>query len=127
MKIFECFKLSRELIDETEFVKVYKLICEEKEYKIILTKWSANKHTVIHFIDNTVCWEQIPRLFRLAGRQYGDKIPIYKFTDKPVNTIFVLKGIPLADEGLDDGIFRSRKKYDENFVKCMTYKKFKEM
>ena len=127
MKIFECFKRSKELIDETEFVKVYKLLCEEKEYKIIITKRVANKHTIIHFIDNTVCWEQIPRLPRLAGRQYGDKIPIYKFTDKPVNTIFVLKGIPLADEGLDDGIFKSLKKYDENFVNCMTYKKFKEM
>jgi len=105
MKIFECFKRSKELIDETEFVKVYKLIYGEKDYKIIITKRAANKHTVIHFINNMVCWEQIPRLFRLAGRQYGDKIPIYKFTDKPVNTIFVLKGIPLADEGLDDGIF----------------------
>lgn len=127
MKIFECFKRSKELIDETEFVKVYKLIYGEKDYKIIITKRAANKHTVIHFINNTVCWEQIPRLPRLAGRQYGDKIPIYKFTDKPVNTIFVLKGILLADEGLDDGIFRSIKKYDENYVNCMTYKKFKEM
>ena len=127
MKIFECFKLSKERIEETAFVKVYKLLCEEKEYKIIITKRTANRHTIIHFIDNTVCWEQIPRLPRLAGRQYGDKIPIYKFDGKILNTIFVIKGTPLRDEGLDDGFFRSPKKYDENFVNCMTYKRFKQM
>lgn len=127
MKIFECFKRSKELIDETEFVKVYKLIYGEKDYKIIITKRAANKHTVIHFIDNTVCWEQIPRFPRLAGRQYGDKIPIYKFDGKIFNTIFVIKGAPLVDRGLDDGFFRSPKKYNENFVNCMTYKRFKQM
>lgn len=127
MKIFECFKLSKELINETEFVKIYKLICEEKEYKIIITKRAANKYTIIHFIDNTVFWEQIPRLPRLAGRQYGDKIPIYKFEGKILNTIFVIKGTPLGDKGLDDGFFRSLKNYNENFVNCMTYKQFKQM
>ena len=127
MKIFECFKLSKKLVNETAFVKVYQLICEEKEYKIIITKRAANKHTIIHFIDNTVFWEQIPRLPRLAGRQYGDKIPIYKFDGQILNTIFVIKGTPLGEEGLDDGIFRSPKKYDENFVNCMTYKRFKKM
>lgn len=127
MKIFECFKLSKKLVNETEFVKVYQLICEEKEYEIIITKRVANKRTIIHFIDNTVCWEQIPRLPRLAGRQYGDKIPIYKFDGKILNTIFVIKGTPLGDDGLDDGVFRSPKKYNENFVNCMTYKRFKQM
>ena len=100
MKIFDDFKRSKELIDETDFVKIYKLVCDEKEYKIILTKRIANKRTVIHFVDRTILWEQTPWFPRLAGRYYGDKIPIYKFTDKPVNTIFVLKGVPLADEGL---------------------------
>ena len=127
MKRFECFKRSKELIDVTDFVKIYKLVCDEKEYQIILTKRIANKRTVIHFIDHTILWEQTPWLPRLAGRYYGDKIPIYKFTDKPVNTIFVLKGAPLADEGLDDGIFRSPKRYDENYVNCMTYKRFRKM
>ena len=127
MKIFECFKLSKELIDETASVKVYKLLCEEKEYKIIITKRVANKHTIIHFIDNTVCWEQIPRIPRLVGRQYGDKIPIYKFEGKILNTIFVIKGTPLGEVGLDDGFFRSPKNYNENFVNYMTYKKFKQM
>ncbi len=129
MKIFECFKLSKELIDETEFVKVYKLVYDEKEYKIIITKRFANKHTIIYFIDSTIYWEQIPIIIRGSGYVPGrDRIPIYKFdSGKVLNTLFIVKGTPLGDEGLDNGIFRSSKKYDENYVNCISYKKFKGM
>lgn len=127
MKLFDSFKSSKELIDQTEFVNVFSVKCDDKEYTIIIPRKIANKKTIIHFIDNTIYWEQIPRFPRLAGRQYGDRIPIYKFDEKVLNTLFVLKGNPLGDEGLDNGIFRSLKKSDENFVNCMTYKKFKEM
>ena len=100
----------------------------KKSIQSLFLKKRANSKTIINFVDNTICWEQIPRFPRLAGRQYGDRIPIYKFDDnKFLNTIFVLKGVPLGDEGLDNGIFRSSKKYDENYVNCITYKKFKEM
>ena len=94
---------------EKGFVKSLKY--EEKEYTIIIPKKRANNKTIIHFIDNTICWEQIPRFPKLAGKQYGDRIPIYKFDAKVLNTLFVLKGNPLGDEGLDNGIFRSFKKY----------------
>ena len=127
MKLFNSFKLNKELIIKTEFVNVYSVKCDEKEYTIIIPKKVANKYTIIHFIDNTICWEQVPRFPKLAGRRYGNKIPIYKFDGKILNTIFVFKGNPGGDEGLDNGIFRSSKKYDENFVNCITYKKFKEM
>ena len=128
MKLFNSFKANKELINQTEFVNVYSVKCDEKNYTIIIPRKIANNKTIIHFIDNTICWEQIPRFPRLAGRQYGDRIPIYKFDDeKCLNTIFVVKGTPLGDEGLDNGIFRSSKKYDENYVNCITYKKFKEM
>ena len=128
MKLFNSFKINKELINQTEFVNVYSVKSDGKEYTIIIPKKRANNKTIIHFVDNTICWEQIPRFPRLAGRQYGDRIPIYKFDDnKFLNTIFVLKGVPLGDVGLDNGIFRSSKKYDENYVNCITYKKFKEM
>ena len=127
MNLFNSFKSNKELIIQTEFVNVYSVKCDEKEYIIIIPRKVANRHTIIHFIDNTISWEQVPRFWRLAGRRYGDKIPIYKFDGKISNTIFVLKGNPGGDEGLDDGIFRSSKKYDENFVNCITYKKFKSM
>ncbi|MBR5451756.1 MAG: hypothetical protein IKV36_02045 [Clostridia bacterium] len=128
MKLFNSFKINKELINQTEFVNVYSVKSDEKEYTIIIPKKRANNKTIIHFVDNTICWEQIPRFPRLAGRQYGERIPIYKFDDnKFLNTIFVLKGVPLGDDGLDNGIFRSSKKYDENYVNCITYKRFKKM
>jgi hypothetical protein len=128
MKLFNSFKENKELINETEFVNVYSVKCDAKEYTIIIPKKRANNQTIIYFSDNTIYWEQVPRFPRLSGRQYGDRIPIYKFDgEKCLNTIFVVKGTPLGDEGLDNGIFRSSKKYDENYVNCITYKKFKEM
>ncbi len=128
MKIFDCFKLSKELIGETEFVNVYSVKCDEKEYTIIIPKKRANKKTIIYFMDSTIYWEQIPIIIRGSGYIPGkDRIPIYKFDGKVLNTLFVVKGMPGEDEGLDNGIFRSPKRYDENFVNCMTYKKFKKM
>ena len=127
MKLFNSFKENKELINETEFVNVYSVKCDAKEYTIIIPKKRANNQTIIYFIDNTIYWEQVPRFPKLAGNN-GDRIPIYKFYDeKCLNTIFVVKGTPLGDEGLDNGIFRSSKKYDENYVNCINYKKFKEM
>ena len=127
MKLFNSFKTNKELINQTEFVNVYSVKCDDKACTIIIPRKIANKNTIIHFIDNTIYWEQVPRFPRLAGKQYGDRIPIYKFDEKVLNTIFVLKGNPLGDEGLDNGIFKSFKKYDENCVNCITYKKFKEI
>ncbi len=127
MKLFNSFKTNKKLINETEFVNVYSVKCDEKEYIIIIPKKRANNRTIIHFINNTIYWEQIPRFPKLAGKQYGDRIPIYKFDEKVLNNIFVLKGNPLGDEGLDNGVFRSSQKHDENYVNCITYKKFKEM
>ncbi len=127
MNLFNSFKSNKKLIIQTEFVNVYSVKCDEKEYTIIIPKKVANRHTIIHFINNTISWEQTPRFPRLVG-QCGDRIPIYQFDGGEIsNTIFVLKGTPGGDEGLDNGIFRSAKKYDENFVNCMTYKKFKKM
>ena len=127
MKLYDCFKQSKQLIDETEFVKIYKFVCGEDEFKIIIAKRFANKYTILHFVNNTVYWEQLPRFYRLAGKSYGDRVPICKFDGKIVNTLFIVKGTPHGDEGLDDGIFRSPKKFDVNYINCMTYKKFKNI
>ena len=129
MKLFNSFKANKKLINLTEFVSVYSVKCDDKEYTIIIPRKIANKKTIIYFIDNTIYWEQIPIIFRGSGYVPGrDRIPIYKFhSEKVLNTLFVIKGCPLGDEGLDNGIFRSPKRYDENFVNCMTYKKFKSM
>ena len=130
MKLFNTFKENKQLINQTEFVNVYSVLHEGKEYTIIVTRKIANKLTIIKFVDNTVYWEQLPLFWRISGKGYmcGDKIPIYKFnSEKNKNTLFVVKGNPRGDEGLDNGIFRSFKKYDENCVNCITYNKFKQM
>ena len=130
MKLFNSFKTNKELINQTEFVNVYSVLHEGKEYTIIVTRKMANILTIIKFVDNTVYWEQLPLIWRFSGKGYlsGEKIPIYKFNSgKNKNTLFVVKGNPRGDEGLDSGIFRSFKKYDENCVNCITYNKFKQM
>ena len=128
MKLFDSFKTSKELISKTQFVNVYSVKCDDKEYTVIFARRIANKHKIIHFIDNTIYWEQIPRFPKFSGHLYADRIPIYKFNSGKVsNTIFVVKGTPLGDEGVDNGMCRSPRKYDENFVNCITYKRFKNM
>ena len=127
MKLFESFKTNKELLLKTPFVYVYSVICNNKEYTVVLTRKIANKRTLLYFEDNTIYWEQTPRFPRLVGL-HGEKIPICKFdTTNIANTIFVVRGTPLGDEGIDNGIFRSLKKYDENFVNCVTFRKFKQM
>lgn len=130
MKLFNSFKFNKKLNSQKPFVNVYSVLHEGKEYTIIVTRKIANKLTRIKFVDNTVYWEQLPLFWRLSGKGYmcGDKIAIYKFnSEKNINTLLVVKGNPGGDEGLDAGIFRSPKKYDENFVNVMTYKRFKNL
>lgn len=127
MILFNAFKTSKVRLFSTPFVNVYSMMVGDKEYTVILTRKIANKRKIIYFIDNTIYWEQTPRFPRLAGL-HGERVPICKFDTANIsNTLFVVKGVPLGDEGLDNGIFRSSKKYDERFVNCITYKKFKQM
>lgn len=127
MKLFESFQASKELLLKTKYIKAYSVKCNDKEYTVIITRKIANKRTSLYFIDGTVYWKQRPRFLNRAGYR-GERIAICKFdTQNVANTLFVVRGAPLHDEGLDSGIFRSTKKYDEKFVNCMTYKKFKDM
>ena len=104
MKLFNSFKENKLLINQTEFVNVYSVKCDDKVYTIIIPRERANKKTIIHFIDNTICWEQIPRFPKLAGKQYGGRIPIYKFDEKVLNTLFFFFWNSLGDVGLDKRI-----------------------
>ncbi len=128
MKIFDAFKNSRQLVEETDFLKIYKCLSENVEYRIIITKKIANKFSIIHCIDDYIAWEQVPRFWRLAGRRYGDRIPIYKF-DKTTNivSIFVVRGAPNGITGLDDGIFCCANNFDISCLNVMTYRRLKEL
>lgn len=130
MSLFHSFKLNKELSLQTPFIDVYSVMHDGEEYTIILTRMKANKRTIIQFVDNTVYWKQLPRFPRLTGMVHGEgnEITICKFnSENNKNTLLVVRGNPLGDEGLDNGIFRSPKKYDKNYVNVMTCEKFKSL
>ncbi len=121
MKIFEQFTKTKPITMETEFVKIYKLSHNNKDYEIIIPKRTANRHSIIHCIDDYIAWEQAPLFPRLVGRIRGIKTPICKFAPKKdCATIFVIKGKPNGITGLDDGIFRSALKFDKEHINVMT-------
>ena len=76
MTIYQRFKTTAPLCEETDFVKVYRVAAEDTEYKVVVTKKRANGHTVVHCENNRILWEQVPLFPRFAGRNYGDKVPI---------------------------------------------------
>ncbi len=128
MSLFERFKTDAQLCAETEFVRIYRLVTEGKEYRIILTKKRANGHTVIHCKGNRIAWEQVPLFPRFAGRNYGDKVPIYTaIPEKTCVTIFVARGKPDGFVGLDDGFFRCADHFDDRCINVMSYRRFKRL
>lgn len=128
MKLFDRFRAAKELVNETEFVKIYRCVWDGKEYRIILTKRRANRHTVIHCVNRDVAWEQVPLFPRNAGRNYGDKMPIYRYEDNAdVVQLFVVKGRPNGFVGLDNGVFCCVDRFDEGCLNVMSYRRFKNM
>lgn len=126
MPLYEYFKTTARLCEETEFVRVYRMIAEGKEYKLVLTKKKANGHTVIHCEHNHIAWEQVPLFPRSVGRNYGDKVPIHTLIpEKDCVTIFVVCGKPNGFVGLDNGKFRCANNFDERCINVMSYQRFK--
>ena len=99
-----------------------------QNYEIYFTRKRANKYSIIHCKNNTIEWEQFPILPRIIGRRYGEKEPIIRLApSKDCVRIFVIMGKPNSIIGLDDGIFRSVHKYDENYINVMSEARFKEL
>ena len=126
--LYEKFKSSKQLIDKTKYLKIYKCACEDTEYEIIITRKIAGKHTNIHLREDRILWEHVPRSPLLAGGLLGERVPIYKFVRKKgVAKIFVVKGRRAPIVGLGDGIFRTYKKIDDNGITVMMYSQFKKL
>ncbi len=131
-KLYENFnKLKNNSQNNCSFdnVNLVKFQYDGKEYEIYFTKKRANKYSFIHCKNNTVEWEQFPVLPRLLGStSYGLTTPL--ITLAPPNDcirIFVVSGKPNCISGLDEGIFRSVHKYDENYINVMSEARFKEL
>ena len=88
----------------------------------------TNKYSIIHCKNNTIEWEQFPILPRIMGRRYGIQEPIISIAPtKECVRIVVILGKPNCITGLDEGVFRSIHKYDENFINVMSETRFKEL
>lgn len=101
---------------------------DNKKYEVYFTRKRANRYSIIHCSNNAIEWEQFPVLPRIAGRRYGIREPIIKLApSKDCIRIFVIMGKPNIIIGLDEGIFRSIHKYDENCINVMSEARFKEL
>ncbi len=101
---------------------------DNKKYEIYFTRKRANKHSVIHCKNNTIEWEQLPILPRIAGRTHGTREPIISLAPtKEYVRIVVILGKPGSITGLDEGTFRSIHKYDEDYINVMSETRFKDL
>ena len=109
-------------------IGIVKFEHNNQNYKIYFTRKRANKYSIIHCKNNIIEWEQFPILPRIIGRRYGEKETIISLApSKECVRIFVIMGKPNSIIGLDDGIFRSVHKYDENYINVMSEARFKEL
>ena len=101
---------------------------ENKKYEIYFIRKHANRYSIIYCTNNTIEWEQFPVLPRIAGRRYGIREPIISLAPtKECIRIIVILGKPNSIIGLDEGIFRSIHKYDENYINVMSEARFKDL
>ena len=99
-----------------------------QKYEVYFTRKRANRYSIIHCKNNTIEWEQFPVLPRIAGRRYGIREPIISIgPTKECVRIIVILGKPNSITGLDEGVFRSIHKYDENYINVMSEARFKEL
>ena len=130
-EIYTCFsELKKQSPKDwfTDKVGLVKLEYGNEKYEIYFTRKRANKYSIIHCKNNTIEWEQFPVLPRIMGRRYGEREPIISLApSKECVRIFVITGKPNSIIGLDEGIFRSIHKYDENYINVMSEARFKEL
>ena len=101
---------------------------DNKNYEIYFTRKRANRYSIIHCKNNTIEWEQFPVLPRIAVRRYGIREPLIRLApSKDCIRIFVIMGKPNSIMGIDEDVFRSIHKYDENYINVMSEARFKEL
>ena len=109
-------------------VGLVKFEYDNKKYEIFFIRKRANRYSIINCKNNTIEWEQFPVLPRIDGRLYGKREPIMSIgPTKECVRIIVILGKPNSITGLDEGVFRSIHKYDENYINVMSEAHFKEL
>ncbi len=130
-ELYDLFKEAKRESIPTTFEKMNLVrFCDgDKNYEIYFTAKRANKRTIINCADNFIEWEQLPILAMSVGGVYAiKKERILRVTpSKEYVRIVVIMGKPTVITGLDDGIFRSANKFDENYVNVMSEARFKTL
>ena len=70
--IYRSYVAQRKLIAETEYAETYEFMHQNRIYQATLIKRRANKYSVIHCKDNSIIWEQKPRLYLMNAQFVGD-------------------------------------------------------
>lgn len=117
------------IISETEFLTVYEWKTKNKIYNIYETKKIANKYTYVNCVDDSISWQQNPRIPKLYGKMYGDEIVYLQLSrlNRDVINVFLIKGKPGMISGLDEGKFLSYKNIKNgNYIYVLTKRRLKE-
>ena len=134
VSIYRSYVAQRKLIAETEYAKTYEFMHQNRIYQATLIKRRANKYSVIHCKDNSIIWEQKPRLYLMNAQFVGDikgqRKVIVGVAGKKGNGViklFIISGKPSGISGLDDGVFHSfpQTDFSDKYAYVMTMAEFK--
>jgi len=127
--VYDAYKKFGKKIDETEFISKYEFTYKDRRFVTYVTKRRADKRTIIECVNNDIKWRQISKVPRLdgTGMQHGTTSLLARLTpDKDAVNLFIISGKPGDIRGLDDGIFRSARRYGgEGYINLMSEAVFK--
>lgn len=126
---YDAFKKTGALVSETEYYKVFEFTFENHSFRVYKTKKIADKRTIIKCENSDIIWRQISKVPRLDGTGFmlgTNDMMVRVSPDKNAVILFVISGKPGEIRGLDDGIFRSARRYGgEGYVHVMSESAFK--
>lgn len=127
--LYDAYKKFGKKIDETEFLNKYEFTYKNRRFVAYITKKKADKRSIIECVNNDIKWRQISKTPRLdgTGMLHGTTSLLARLTpDKDAVDLFIISGKPGDIRGLDDGIFRSARRYGgEGYINIMSEAVFK--
>ena len=127
--VYDAYKKFGKKIDETEFLNKYEFTYKDRHFVAYVTKRRADKRTIIECVNNDIKWRQISKTPRLdgTGMQHGTTSLFARLSpEKGAVNLFIISGKAGDIRGLDDGIFRSARRYGgEGYINLMSEAVFK--
>lgn len=127
--VYDAYKKFGKKVNETEFLNKYEFTYKDQRFVAHVTKRRADKRSIIECVNNDIKWRQISKVPRLdgTGMLHGTTSLLARLTpDKDAVDLFIISGKPGDIRGLDDGIFRSARRYGgEGYINLMSEAVFK--